>query len=29
MGFALFIGLLIAFALLGIWTTGRFLVDLF
>ena len=29
MGFALFIGLVFALAGLGLWTTGRLLVDLF
>jgi hypothetical protein len=28
MGFVVLLGLLIVFTLLGVWTTGRFLVDL-
>lgn len=28
-GLALLVGLVVALALLGLWTTGRFLVDLF
>ena len=29
MGFVLLIGLLVVFAVLGLWTAGQFLVDLF